>query len=176
MMKLSEYLGNYINDKGEKIYYYHPTIVDSSYLMPRVDNTAELDDVEILEIHGAMTYLTSPEWEAGIETKFPNLKKLIIHPSYEEGYETLALGDGAFNHCTKLKEIHLYRNICFVNKRGNLHWNIPFKDSKEAVFYYHTMCYPCSIIDSMGEIKRWNITYEEIRNQSDMIPKELPYM
>ncbi len=176
-MKLSEYLGNYINDKGEKVYYYRPTIISDDYSIPYIGITSEHEEVEILEIHGAMTCLSSPAWEAGIETQFPNLKKLIIHRSCaEEGHETLALGDGAFNNCPNLKEIHLYRNICFVNKRGNLNWDMPFKDSKDAVFYYHTGAGSCSIMQSLGELRRWNINYEEIPDESYKDMPNPPYM
>ena len=83
-MKLSEYLGNYINDKGEKVYYYRPTIISDDYSIPYIGITSEHEEVEILEIHGAMTCLSSPAWEAGIETQFPNLKKLIMYKTYKD--------------------------------------------------------------------------------------------
>lgn len=172
MANLSDYLGNYINDKGEKVYYYHPTIIGDAYPTPRIDGSPELKDVEILEIHGAMICISTPAFEAGIETQFPNLKKLIVHRSCaEEGHETLTFDDGAFSDCPNLKEVHLYRNICFVNKRGNLQWDMPFKNSKDAIFYYHTGA-GASIVESLDELRRWNINYEEVTGESY---KDIPF-
>ena len=78
MLKLSEYLGSYINKEGETIYYYRPTLprdCQPYFGFLDIDKDPEVYKVEILEIPGTISYITSY-----FHTKFPNLKKLIVLP------------------------------------------------------------------------------------------------
>ena len=78
MLKLSEYLGSYINKEGEKVYYYCPTLPRSCsqyFHFLDVGKDPEINNVEVLKIPGTISYITSY-----FHTIFPNLKKLIVLP------------------------------------------------------------------------------------------------
>ena len=174
MLKLSEYLGKYINDKGETVYYYRPSLGEGIGPEPftQINEDPEILKVEILEIPGTLSYMNYT-----FPTTFPNLKKLILYPSLVSDYEVLLFDDAVFHDCRNLKEVHLYRPMCFVNKRGDLHWKKPFSDSKDATFYYHTGILGFSVAESLGEINRWKIPYQIVEDSSlDVEFPSVPYM
>ena len=115
----------------------------------------------------------------GMAAGFPNLKKLIIREDCSIYSRTLAFDHGAFNRCPNLREVHVYRNICFSNRHGKLDWKRPFQDSKDVIFYYHT-----DVCDSIGsdhepccaEFERWNMRYEIVQNGSYEETNPAPYL
>ena len=177
MLKLSEYLGTYINKEGETIYYYRPSITscsDSSLWIDIEPQKEEIAKIETIDIPYSMNLMMG-----GMAAGFPNLKKLIIREHCPVYSRTLAFDHGAFNRCPNLREVHVYRNICFSNRHGKLDWKRPFQDSKDVIFYYHT-----DVCDSIGsdhepccaEFERWNMRYEIVQNGSYEETNPAPYL
>lgn len=173
MLKLSEYLGNYINKEGEKVYYYRPTLprdCQPYFGFLDIDNDPEVDKVEILEIPGTLSYIISY-----FHTSFPNLKKLIVLPSvlpYElcgqdAESDPIFFGHKAFCACPNLKEVHLHRYMCFANREGKLDWVEPFSDSKDVVFCFHTSKENTLNVESnKEELDRWHLKYKVMQDSS----------
>lgn len=173
MLKLSEYLGNYFNKEGEKVYYYRPTLprdCPQYFGFLDIDKDLEVDKVEVLEIPGTLSYITSY-----FHTKFPNLKKLIVLPvvlpdvfrSFEDAYSPIFFGHAAFCGCPNLKEVHLHRPLCFANREGRLDWVEPFSDSKDVVFCFHTSIENLINIESNKvELDRWHLKYKVVQDSS----------
>ena len=95
MLKLSEYLGTYINKEGETIYYYRPSITscsDSSLWIDIEPQKEEIAKIETIDIPYSMNLMMG-----GMAAGFPNLKKLIIREHCPVYSRTLAFDHGAFN-------------------------------------------------------------------------------
>ena len=159
MSKVSDYFEKYTNEEGEDIYRFRPLLrtvpYSPAYL---IHDDPEIEQIKIIEIPKTFGYL-----DKIITSNFPNLQRLIVSPNVMISNPKMCFGDAAFQGCPNLKEIHLYKPMCFMNSRGNLDWKIPFCDSPNAAFIY----YPEAQLENcMEEIKRWHINYVGISQPS----------